>query len=240
MASAPADRPQPAVRGFFAVVRRRKWLILVAVIATTAASLVYSGRQEKLYSASAQVLLNPDASLLNGAGKTAADAQARFDAGQAVVARSPAIAAAALRIAGQPAGITPASLTRGTSVVSDPTSNLLTFRVTSREPKTARALVNAFASAYTRSSVDGVTRRIRAAIATLSQQITATQQRIQAAKAANQSAAALYAELHGQIDQRTKDQQALTTVKAGGPLQFSFAKYSPMRPSPASRTWPSA
>ena len=46
------------LRDYLQVVRRRKWIILTAVVLVPLAAVAFSLHQQKLYQASAQVLLN--------------------------------------------------------------------------------------------------------------------------------------------------------------------------------------
>lgn len=202
--------------GYLAILNRRKWWVAVAIVATTASAVFFAAHQTKQYSASAQVLLNPDTSLVNGAGQSAADAQARFDSGQAVIAHTPAVATRAVSLAGGPSGVTANSLLNDSTVSSDPSSNVLTFTVTSGDRAAAKDLVNGYVDAYSSYSADGETQNIRTAIATLNRQLTDLERRVKQTKASGSSAAALYAELKGVINQRTHDQEALNSVQASG------------------------
>ncbi len=47
-----------SLRDYLHVVRRRKWIILQAVVLVPAAAIAFSLHQQKLYQASAQVLLS--------------------------------------------------------------------------------------------------------------------------------------------------------------------------------------
>jgi polysaccharide biosynthesis transport protein len=174
-----------------------------------------------MYAASATVLLNPDSSLVNGAGKAAADVQARFATSEAAVAHTPAVAAEALAEAGESGEITPGRLVASSSVSSDPNSNLLTFSVANRSKKTAVKLVNGYVSAFSAFSARQSTARIKSAIASETAQIAAVTRQITNAKKAHQSASALYAQLRSLLTQRSQDQASLTSVTASGGAQVT-------------------
>jgi uncharacterized protein involved in exopolysaccharide biosynthesis len=53
-----ARREPRTLRDYLAVVRRRKWVILLAVLATPLAAVALAMRQEPMYAASAEVLLS--------------------------------------------------------------------------------------------------------------------------------------------------------------------------------------
>jgi Mrp family chromosome partitioning ATPase/capsular polysaccharide biosynthesis protein len=192
-------------------------LILFVVIIAAGSAYAFSAAQAKEYKASAESLLNPDATLINTAGRAQSDAQARFDSGQALVAHSPVVAVAALSAANHPAGITSNRLVAISSVTADPNSNVLTFAVTNRDPNLAVRLVNAYVDGYAAYSTEQLTSKVRAAIAHESQQITALSQQVAENNAAGKSNASLYPELRGLLAQRTGDQQTLGSVASSGP-----------------------
>ncbi len=194
--------------------------------------MLVASRQAKEYQASATVLLNPDASLLNVAGKSAADTQARFDAGQAVIASTPDVASLALGAVPNQRGITPDSLLNLTSVSSDPSSNVLTFTVRNHHPAVAVALVNAYVAAYTRYNEATLTRGVRALIAKETSDIHDLSKRIANLKRAGASTAALHASLNSSLRQRTADQSTLTTISAGGGAQVARRAVTPVQTQP--------
>ena len=88
------------LRDHLHVLRRRKWLVLQAAVLVPAAAVAFSLHQQKLYQASAQVLLSSQnlANELTGTQQTGVSVQPdRVAQTQADVARVPAIAARVLR-----------------------------------------------------------------------------------------------------------------------------------------------
>ena len=212
---------QSTLADYMSVLRRRKWIILLVLLIGVASTVYFSRHQARRYGASATVLLNPDASLVNGAGKTAADAQARFAASEAAVAHTPAVASDAIKRAGLGRHVTPDALVAASSVSSDPTSNLLTFTVSSARRDQAVRLVNGYVQAFAAYSAQQSTSRIEAAIASESAQINKITRSIATARKAHQSAAALYAQLRSLLNQRSQDKAALTSVTASGGAQVA-------------------
>src|SRR3954451_18307506 len=102
MTEAGGHGEQPTtLRDYLRVVRRRKWIILQAVLLVPAVAVGLSLRQEKVYKATSQVLLvqqNP-ANFNNGSQvqNTPPDRQAQT---QAELARVPGVAQKAIEIAG--------------------------------------------------------------------------------------------------------------------------------------------
>ena len=149
---------RPLVAEYLAFLRRRKWIIVLAVLVTTASAYAFSARQTKMYTAKAQVLLSQQSTLSSSVTGTSgprgtADAT-RYDLTQAELAHTPAVAVQALlgsRLLRQPAnvpGMTANKLLSESSVSANPSSDIVTFTVTSRNPATATLLVNAYAAAY--------------------------------------------------------------------------------------------
>ncbi len=143
-------RHSSTLRDYLAVVRRRKWIILQAVILIPLAALVLSVRQHKVYQAKAQVLLTMQdlGRALTGFGAPDVNQDAtRISQTQANIARTPEVADRALA----KAGIRDRSgyrLLAASKVTADPTSNLLFFSARDRDPATAVRLVNAYANGY--------------------------------------------------------------------------------------------
>ena len=94
------------LRDYLQVVRRRKWIILQAVVLVPLAAVLFSLHQQKLYQASAQVLLSAQnlAAQLTNTQSTGINLQPdRIAATQAGIARVPTIAARVLgRVARAP------------------------------------------------------------------------------------------------------------------------------------------
>ena len=150
-----SSREDTTLAGYVATLRRRKWIVILSVLVATASALFFASRQSKLYESSATVLLNPDPQLVSGAGRTAADAAARYDATQAQVAHTPQVASEAVHSA-DVSDINTQQLLNASAVSADATSNILTFKVSRQDPAEALALTNSFAQAFVdyRSATD--------------------------------------------------------------------------------------
>ena len=138
------------LREYLRVVRRRKWIILGAVVLVPVAAVAFSLQQQKLYRASADVLLVQQnlATQLNGITDPTVYQQAdRKAQTQADLARGPAVARRALRSAGF-AGRSTEDLLSHSSVAAKQNADLLRFSVTDKNPKVASTLANQYARAY--------------------------------------------------------------------------------------------
>ncbi len=139
------------LRDYLRVARRRKWIILQAVVLVPLAAVLFSMRQEKQYRASAEVLLSQQnlASALTGtptpAQFTAPDRVAQT---QADLARVPEVAQrtlTAVRLRRSPL-----DLLNHSSVSAQQNADLLEFSVTDHDPDLAVRLATAYADAYTK------------------------------------------------------------------------------------------
>ena len=141
---------ESVLRDWLSVLARQKWILLLVVVAVPLLAFVTSRRQERLYQASATVLVsaqNPTAQALNLAAAVATPPD-RYVATQAKLARVGTVAAMAVERAKVP-GHTAAGLLANSTVSADLTSDLLTFSVTDPSSRVAEALVNAYASQFT-------------------------------------------------------------------------------------------
>ena len=197
-----------SLREYLHVVRRRKWIILQAVVLVPLVALLFSLNQQKLYQAEAQVLLSSQnlAAQLTGTQSTGINLQPdRIAQTQADVARVPQLAQSVLgRVPGT--GLTPQQLLLDSSVSTAANADILTFSVTNHDPAVARRLVNAYAYAYTvyRRQLD---------TASISRALSSVDARIRELVKSGDRHSALYASL---VDR----QQTLATMEA---LQTSNA-----------------
>ena len=196
------------LRDYVQVVRRRRWIILQAVVLVPLAAVLFSLHQQKLYQASAQVLLSSQnlAAQLTGTQSTGINLQPdRIAQTQAEIARVPELAKKVLAHVGG-AGLTVDQFLASSSVSTAPNADILTFNVTNHNPALARRLVDSYASAYTvyRRQLD-TTSIVRA--------LAGVNQKIKQLADAGDSRSALYGAL-------VERQQTLATMEA---LQTSNA-----------------
>lgn len=187
---------------YLGIVRRRKWLVVQAIVLVPLAAIVFSLHQTKLYEASAQVFLSRQdlASTLTGAqDPTLSEQQPEITQTQADIARVPAIATQVLaQVKGS--GLSVQGFLASSSVSSPTNADLLTFGVTNSSTSLAERLVDAYASQYTiyRHQLD------TAAIARALDNVNA---RLEQLDHAGESHSALYANLADR-------QETLATMEA--------------------------
>jgi succinoglycan biosynthesis transport protein ExoP len=138
-----------ALAHYIRVLRRGAWVVALAVAVATAAAVLLSMREQRLYRASAAVFLtSQDLAASLASVQPASTDPVRQAETQADLARTPAVAARALQQAGIRGRSAQALLDRS-SVDTASNADLLTFSVTDHDPRTASVLATAYARAYT-------------------------------------------------------------------------------------------
>jgi len=138
------------LRDYLNVARRRKWIILQAVVLVPAAAIAFSLTQTKLYEASAEVLLSRQnlAAALTGTPDSSVYVQAdRIAQTQANLARVPDVARRVLDETN--VEMTAEEFLAASSVSAKQNADLLDMRVTDRDPERAKELASAYAEAFT-------------------------------------------------------------------------------------------
>jgi succinoglycan biosynthesis transport protein ExoP len=134
---------------FFRVIRRRKWLVVLAIALGVSSFAGSELQKPALYTASAQVLLNDQtAANLVGlqTGVLSTDAANRFAETQKLLARVPEVARRALKAAGVRARAE--DFLRQSSVSAAPGQDLLDFNVTNRSSALAIRLATEYARQF--------------------------------------------------------------------------------------------
>jgi len=141
---------ESVLRDWLDVLRRQKWIVIAAITLVPLLAFVASRTEQRLYQASATVLVNeqnPTAAALN-ISQSAAAPPDRYAATQAGLARVPTVAEMAIRAA-HVRDRTAAELLASSSVSADPTVDLLTFSVSDPNPSLAAKLANVYAGQFT-------------------------------------------------------------------------------------------
>ncbi|HEY0417827.1 MAG TPA: P-loop NTPase, partial [Gaiellaceae bacterium] len=150
MGTATNTARAPALADYLHVLHRRKALVLQAVMLVPLAALAFSAHQQRLYRASAQVLLSAGdlASQLTGTQSTGVNLQPqRLAQTQADLARVPDVGRRAVAAVPE-AHLTATELLAHSTVTLESNADLLTFHVTNGDPALAVRLVDAYAAAY--------------------------------------------------------------------------------------------
>jgi len=140
-----------SVQHYLGVLRRRKWIVLQAVLIATLAAVVVSLQQEHLYRASSEVLLQKTSPISAATGvldPNAYTSDDRFAQTQAELARVPEVTTRAVRASGVRVR-TAADLLVSSSVTPHPNANILEFNVTDEVPAYAQRLATAYGRVFT-------------------------------------------------------------------------------------------
>ncbi|MBI4171380.1 MAG: hypothetical protein HY511_01340, partial [Actinobacteria bacterium] len=147
------------MRDYLRVVRRRKWVILQAVVLVPLAATLWAVQQDPVYVASAEVLVSQQniAQSLTGTDVSGGGPPERALATQARLAEGPEVARrtlAALKIT----DMTVTELMIASTVTARKNTDILTFAVRLADPKRAALLASELAREYTlyRSRLDTV------------------------------------------------------------------------------------
>jgi tyrosine-protein kinase len=139
------------LRDYLNVVRRRKWIILLALVLVPAAAILFSLQQERLYQANAEVLIgrqNLAASLTGTVDPTVYQQADRIIQTQANLARVPDVARRVLEEAGIAGSETPREFLSRSSVSAKQNADLLEFKVTDPSPRRAAELATVYANQF--------------------------------------------------------------------------------------------
>jgi polysaccharide biosynthesis transport protein len=197
MKEAFSDRPT-TVADYLAILRRRKWIVLLPPIWAAVVAYVLSAGQSPVYRATSQVLLNSQTvvSSVTGVDPAAGD-PARFLTTQAQIARSFALAKRVAGASGVP-GMTAEQVLGESSVRPSEDSDVVFIDVEDEDPDAAVNVANAYAREFTHFTTQRATAKIDEAILKL-------QEKIDALEAQGQSDSAGYAIL-------VQDQARLSTA----------------------------
>jgi len=142
-------QPTSTLHDYLRILRRRKWIVIPAIIVAPLVAVLLSQGRAIRYQAAAQVFVNRQnlAADVTGVNDPTLLDSVRLLATQAQVARLPAIARGALAAAGEKNASASDLLGESTVTASD-TSDFLTFTVSDRRPGRAVRLATAYARQY--------------------------------------------------------------------------------------------
>ncbi|HSI98577.1 MAG TPA: P-loop NTPase [Gaiellaceae bacterium] len=143
------EHREQTIADYFAVIRRYKWPILVAVLVVPAVAYTMSARQPKVYRATADVLVNRQdlGSTVTGITTQGFVDPDRFMRNQAALARVPAVTQAAVAEAGA-RDLEGWELAGMSDVTPKGSTDLLAFGVNNGDPALAARLATAYAEAF--------------------------------------------------------------------------------------------
>jgi tyrosine-protein kinase len=197
-----------SLREYLQVLRRRKWIVITAIVVVPAAAYAFSTQQQSKYRASAEVLLSRQnlSNSLNGVQDPSLSIQPdRLAQTQADLAQVPPVIERTLKAA-QVDGITPAEFAADSSGSARTDADLLTFKFTHHDPALAARLATEYARQY-------IAYRTQLDTQALTKARTQVQDRINQLELSGDTKSALYASLV-ERDQQLQTMQALQTSNA--------------------------
>jgi polysaccharide biosynthesis transport protein len=163
------DNRPATLTDYVAVLRRRKWIIIIIPLVSGLVAFEISNRQPALYRAQATVLVNRSEGAVTAVTNIqdpAAGDSTRFLTTLADIARSPKLAERAVEAAGV-RGMTSGQLLGVSSVSPKADADVLDISVSYSDPRDAVLLANAYAQEFTRYKTELDTARINDALRVL-------------------------------------------------------------------------
>ena len=154
MTSMETHPRQLGLNDYLAILDRRKWVIAQSTIIVAVVAFILSAQQEKVFAASAEVLLTRQTLSNVVTGFTNPDVYVdpeRFAATQAGLARAPEVSKRAIEKSGLSSS---SELLGAVSIQPRGDADLLRFTAQSSEPDVAARLANAYAEAFTEYKFD--------------------------------------------------------------------------------------
>jgi polysaccharide biosynthesis transport protein len=150
MTTTDQPSPQRTLADYMAIIRGRKWVVVVPLLLFPIVAYLYSSQQPAVFAASSEVLLSRQDLGSALSGFTNADVlndPERFAETQAALAHVPEVARRAVEKAGVKA-MTPDELLANSSVSVRGNADLLTITVNHADPAVATQLATAYAQAF--------------------------------------------------------------------------------------------
>jgi polysaccharide biosynthesis transport protein len=167
-----AEQRLTTLSDYLGVLRRRLWIVILAIVIAVAAAYVVSNRETPAYKATSEVNVGGSSisSILNPAAHVSSSVVQQNVASAAQSAHTTSVAAATLRAAGV-RGMTPQDLLDETTITPSDTTSFLTIAVTDRFPDQAMRLATTYAVTYVNVSNHQAVAGLTAKIASLKAEI---------------------------------------------------------------------
>jgi polysaccharide biosynthesis transport protein len=218
-----ADRPEMTLRDYWRVVVRRRWIVIIGILATTIPATALAILQDPVYEAHADILIHsqPGSSLFGSSNQGSVNPD-RVVQNEISVLEGDVVFARlkdTLRLTDDPP--------RVSGTASD-TSDLVTVRVRSGDPDTAAELTNAYITAYIDTKRSQAVERLATEGNELQAKITEFQQQIDTVdgQIANTSGdtSALEAQRRVLLDQQGVFKQTLDQIQVDSALSAGNAE----------------
>jgi capsular exopolysaccharide synthesis family protein len=229
-----AEQRLTTLSDYLGALRRRLWLLILAVVVAAGSAYVFSSRETPAYRATAQVTYGakPITAFTNPNTKLSSQVIQNNLATAAQSAHTTTVAKLVLAAA-KVSALTPDQLLKETSVAASTTSSFLTFAVSDRFPSRAQLLATTYAQQYVKFSnaqaIQGLPQQIQAlnkTIASLTKQIGVLGQKNGAG-----STTALNTKLKADQNTLSNLQNALSGLKNGNQVAQTAQSASKVRPT---------
>lgn len=211
-----AEQRLTTLSDYLGVLRRRLWIVILAIVVAVGAAYLVSSRQTPAYEATSEVNVggNSISTILNPSGHQSSSVIQQNVASAAQAAHTTPIAAATLRAANVH-GMTAQDLLDETTITPSDTTSFFSIAVTDRFPDRAKLLATTYAETYVAVSNHNAVAGLSAKLSALNVKITQLKKKIarEIAAAGNQSAgAADQTELQNDLKQQGAYQNGLDSL----------------------------
>jgi len=211
-----AEQRLTTLSDYLGVLRRRLWIVILAIVVAVGAAYLVSSRQTPAYEATSEVNVggNSISTILNPSGHQSSSVIQQNVASAAQAAHTTPIAAATLRAANVH-GMTAQDLLDETTITPSETTSFFSIAVTDRFPDRAKLLATTYAETYVAVSNHNAVAGLSAKLSALNVKITQLKKKIarEIAAAGNQSAgAADQTELQNDLKQQGAYQNGLDSL----------------------------
>ncbi|HEX3328588.1 MAG TPA: polysaccharide biosynthesis tyrosine autokinase [Gaiellales bacterium] len=163
-----AEQRLTTLSDYLGVLRRRIWIVILAIVIAVGAAYLVSSRQTPAYEASSQVNVGGSSisTILNPSAHVSSSVVQQNVASAAQAAHTTPVAAATLRAAGVH-GMTAQDLLDETTITPSSTTSFFSIAVTDRFPDRAKLIATTYAETYVAVSNSNAVGGLSAKIATL-------------------------------------------------------------------------
>jgi tyrosine-protein kinase len=230
-----AEQRLTTLSDYVGVLRRRIWILAVAVVVAVGAAYFVSSRETPAYKAEAQVQIGANnlITVFNPGSRVSSSSVEQQVANAAQSAHTTTYAQRTLAAA-HVTTLTPQELLDESSITPSPTSTIVTFAVTDRSPARAQLLATAFARAYAKGSnqaaVHGISSRLTKLNATINALTKKINQETTGPNGKQSNATADNAKLQADLKQQTSWSNALAGLQNNNQVTQTATSASKVRP----------
>jgi len=230
-----AEQRLTTLSDYLGVLRRRIWIVILAIVVAVGAAYLVSSRQTPAYEATSQVNVGGSSisTILNPSAHQSSSVIQQNVASAAQAAHTTPVAAATLHAAGVH-GLTAQDLLDETTITPSSTTSFFSIAVTDRFPDRAKLLATTYAETYVavsnRNAVAGLSAKLSALNVKIAQLKTKIAREI--AAAGNQSAgAADQTELQNDLKQQGAYQNGLDSLANNNQVAQKAESATKVRPA---------